>query len=188
MAAAATTKGIEPPPKFLPAAHPPPIPWNEWRPLLETYCDAIDFDDFADKKQKAILLNCLGTEGQKRFSKLLDATYPQGATEYTKALLKLEKEYKPVKNKRAERYVFRKRAQLQGESILEYIAALRDLATTCDFGDFLEDVLCDQLIEKLHNSKIRERLLSEEKLDLKTAVRFESVIKDAKSMRESMSA
>ena len=113
--AAATTNGIEPPPKFLPAAGPPSIPWNEWRPL--TYCDAMYFDDFADKKQKAILLNCLGTEGQKRFSKLPDATYLQGATEFMKALLKLEKEYKPVKNKRAERYLFRKRTQLQGDNI-----------------------------------------------------------------------
>ena len=102
------------------------------------------------------LLNCLGTEGQKRFSKLPDATYPQGATEYTKALFKLEKEHKPVKNKRAERYVFRKHAQLQGETITEYVAALHDLAMSCDFRDFLDDALCDQLIEKLHNSKIRE--------------------------------
>ena len=53
MAAAATTNGIVPPPKFLPAAGPPPIPWNEWRPLFETDCDAIDFDDFTDKKQRA---------------------------------------------------------------------------------------------------------------------------------------
>ena len=192
MAAATTTNGIEPPPKFLPAAGPPPIPLNEWQPLFKTYYDAIDFDDFANKKQKAILLNCLSTESQKRFSTLPDATYPQGATEYMKALLKLEKQYKPVKNKRAERYLFRKRAQLQGKSISEYVAVLRDLATTCDFGDFLEDALCDQLIEKLHNLKIRKRLLAEEKLDLtkavKTAVRLESVIKDAKSMRESMSA
>ena len=54
--AAAITNGIEPPPKFLPAAGPPPILWNEWRPLFETYCDAIDFNEFADKKQEAILL------------------------------------------------------------------------------------------------------------------------------------
>ena len=54
---AATTNGLVPPPKFLPAVGPPLIPWNEWRPLFETYCDARDFDDFADKKQKAILLN-----------------------------------------------------------------------------------------------------------------------------------
>ena len=41
MAAAATTNGIETPQKFLPGAGPPPIPWNEWRPLFENYCDAI---------------------------------------------------------------------------------------------------------------------------------------------------
>ena len=147
--AAATTNGIEPPPKFLPAAGPPPIPWNEWQPLFEPYCDAIDFDEFTDKKQKANLLNCLGTEGQKIARCYISARY-------TKALLKLEKEYKPVKNKRAEGYVFRKHAQLQGESISEYVAALSDRAKTSDFGDFLDDALCDQLIKKLHNSKIRE--------------------------------
>ena len=54
-------------------------------------------------------------------------------------------------------------AQLQGKSITEYVPALCDLARTCNFGDFLDDALWDQLIEKLHNSKIRERLLAEEK-------------------------
>ena len=41
--------------------------------MFETYCDAIDFDDFAGKKQKAILL-FLGTKGQKRVFGLPDAT------------------------------------------------------------------------------------------------------------------
>ena len=66
--------------------------------------------------------------------------------------------------------MFRKRTQLQGASITEYLAALCELATSCDFGDFLDDALCDQLNEKLHNSKIRERLLAEEKLDLTKAI------------------
>ena len=83
-------------------------------------------------------------------------------------------------------------AQLEGKSITEHVAALCDLAMTCNFGDFLDDVLCDQLIEKLHSSKIRERLLAKEKHNLmkavRTAVRLESTIKDAKSMRDSMSA
>ena len=118
-----------------------------------------------------------------------DATYSQVATEYTKALLELEKEYKPVKNKRAELYVFRKLAQLQGEGITEYVAALRDLATLCNF---LDNALCNQFIKKLCNPQIRERRLAEEKVDLKkaicTAVRLDSAIKDAKSMSESMSA
>ena len=174
MAAAARTNGIVPPPKFLPAAGLPQILWNEWRQLFETYCDAIDFNDFADKKQKAILLNCLGTEGQKQFFQI--------ARCYISA--RCFRAHKSPTQARE-----RKDAQLQGESITENIVALRDLATTCHFGDFLDNALCDQLIEKLHNSNI---LLAKEKLDLtkaiSTTVRLESAIKDAKSMRKSMSA
>ena len=48
----------------------------------------------------------------------------------------------------------------------KYIAALRDLASTCDFGDFLEDAICDQMIENMYNHKIRERLLADENIDL----------------------
>ena len=75
-------------------------------------------------------VNCLGTEGQKRFSNLPDATYPHGATEYVKALLKLEKW--------GERYIFRKGAQLLGESIAEYIAVLCD----CLGGSLTSGQLC----------------------------------------------
>ena len=73
-----------------------------------------------------------------------------------------------------------------GESITEYIAALRDLASTCDFGDFLEDAICDQMNEKMYNHKIRERLLADENIDLDKAiviaVRLENAIRDAKTM------
>ena len=82
--------------------------------------------------------------------------------------------------------MFRRRTQSQCESITEYIAALRDLASTCDFGDFLEDAICDQMIEKMYNHKIRERLLADENIDLDKAiviaVRLENAIRDAKSM------
>ena len=57
------------------------------------------------------------------------------------------------------------------------------MASTCDFGDFLDDAICDQLIEKMNNHKIRERLLADENIDLDkaivVAVKLESAIKDA---------
>ena len=85
-------------------------------------------------RNKKLSYLTVSTEGQKRFSKLPDATYLQGATEYTKALLKLEKEYKSVKNKRAERYVFRKRAQLQAKvfqnMLLRYVILPRRAIST----------------------------------------------------------
>jgi len=59
-----------------------------------------------------------------------------------------------VKNKRAERYCFRKWAQLPCKSIKDYIAAaLRGLSTTCDYGAFADDAIIDQLIEKNDESQ-----------------------------------
>ena len=110
----------------------------------------------------------------------------EGATEFEKANLKLANKYTVVRNKRAERYAFRRWAQSQCESITEYIAALRDLASTCDFGDFREDAICDQMIENMYNHKIRERLLADENIDLDKAiviaVGLENAIRDAKTM------
>ena len=105
---------------------------------------------------------------------------------YMDANLKLANEYTVIRNKPAERYAFRRRVQSQCESITEYIAALRDLAATCDFGDFLDDAICDQMIEKMYNHKILERLLADENIDLDKAIviamRLEKAIRDAKTM------
>ena len=161
--------------------------WTEWKRMFDTYMDAMDSDLFSDKRKTALLLHSLGAEGQRRYSKLKElANYLDEATEFEKTNLKLANEYKVVRNKRAGRYAFRRRAQSQCESITDYIAALRDLASTCDFGDFLEDAICDQMIETMYNHKIHERFLADENIDLDKAiviaVRLENAIRVAKSM------
>ena len=148
MAAAARTNGIEPPPKFIPAAGPPQILWNEWRQLFATYCDAIDFNDFSLTRNKKLFYLTVSVQRARN-------DFPNCP------MLHIPKCFRAHESPTQARE--RKGAQLLGESITEYIAALRDLATTCHFGDFLDNALCDQLIEKLHNSNI---LLAKEKLDL----------------------
>ncbi|KAI0231429.1 hypothetical protein LSAT2_018184, partial [Lamellibrachia satsuma] len=120
---------IDAPAKFLEKLEPPPIAWNEWKRQWDSYMIAIDGEQFSDKRKTALLLHSLGTEGQRRYSKLKELTfYPPSATEFEKTNLKLENEYRIIRNKRAERYTFMKRTQTQHESITEYIAALRHLA------------------------------------------------------------
>ncbi len=53
--------------------------------------------------------------------------------------------FAPRRNIVAERHAFRKRVQVLEETILQYVAALRDLAATCDFTATLDDMLRDQL-------------------------------------------
>ncbi|KAK6176707.1 hypothetical protein SNE40_014954 [Patella caerulea] len=125
-------------------------------------------------------------EGQRRYHKLPELqTYPVDTNDFTKAILKLEKEVKIKQNIRTERFKFRKCSQLQEQTITEYIATLRDLACTCEFID-PDDAILDQFIEKMHTNKIREHLLVEEDLNLTKAIgistRMESAINDAKTM------
>lgn len=53
---------------------------------------------------------------------------------------------------------------------MQYVAALRALAATCGFDDKSDDMIRDQLLERLSSDSIRERLLLELDLTLDTAV------------------
>ena len=44
----------------------------------------------------------------------------------------------------AERFRFSKRVQAAGESLADYLAELRQLAQTCEFGTFLNEALRDK--------------------------------------------
>lgn len=79
----------------------------------------------------------------------------------------------------AERYRFRQRGQWHGETTDQYVAALKELAATCEFGAMEEEMIRNQLVEKTNSNRIRERLLLEVDLTLKKAVTIASQIETA---------
>ena len=54
---------IEPPVKFQDHGGPPPMAWNEWKRMFDTYMDAIDTEQFTDKRKIALLLHSLAQKG-----------------------------------------------------------------------------------------------------------------------------
>ena len=66
----------------------------------------------------------------------------------------------------AERYQFHCRNQAVGETIAEYEAELRKLATHCAFGDYLSGAICDRIVCGIHSENIQKRLLAEDDLTL----------------------
>ena len=148
---------LPPPPAFLPVPGEPPIPWREWYADFENYLIATDLDSAAHPRRKAILLHCLGTEGQ-RITRTLTITptltFPEFAT-------KLKEHFEPKQSITMERKHFRDREQHVGESIRQYVAALRGLASKCQFGDLQDAMIRDQLTDKARSSRIRERLILE---------------------------
>ena len=70
----------------------------------------------------------------------------------------------------AERFHFNQRIQSGGESVSEYVAELKRLATNCDFGQRLEEALRDRLVCGLRNSNVQRKLLTEPGLTYAKAV------------------
>ena len=71
----------------------------------------------------------------------------------------------------AERFCFNKRDRKQSEQIVQYVAELRRLTESCDYGTCLEHMLHDRLICCIQHECIQQLLLSEgDSLMLKKAL------------------
>ncbi|KAJ1178271.1 hypothetical protein NDU88_003518 [Pleurodeles waltl] len=69
-----------------------------------------------------------------------------------------------------ERYHFGMREQKPGESIEEYLTALRKLAATCKFGMTMEERIRDQFMLKCSSDKVRQELWSKDDPSLQEVV------------------
>ena len=72
----------------------------------------------------------------------------------------------------AERYKFRSRKQNSDEPIDAYLSSLRELAKACEFGEFEDEMIGDQIVEKCHSTNLKERLLAQDSLDLAKTIRI----------------
>ncbi|KAG0421043.1 hypothetical protein HPB47_003058 [Ixodes persulcatus] len=130
------------PPPFLPA----PIPWKQWRRVFQNYLLASGGDAHGPARRNALLLHCLGVEGQRVFCTLpethppvplkertADTKTPTAPDEYDVTLAALETYFAAPSNVVVARHRFRQRAQLPGESVEVFVAELRDLSADCEF-------------------------------------------------------
>ena len=121
---------------------------------LERLKAFLDANEIADDKRASVLIS---TIGHKTYAVLRSLMAP--ATPQSKAFDVLEqalkKHYEPKPLIIAERDIFNQRSQFAGESVAEYVAELRRLASTCNFGKFLDDALRDRLVCGLRNENAR---------------------------------
>ena len=68
------------PPPFLPTPGDPAIPWVQWQPLFQNFLLAVGGEDFSEARQRALLLHCLGTEGQRVYNSLPETVKLEGET------------------------------------------------------------------------------------------------------------
>lgn len=113
---------------------------------------------------------------------------PDTGETYDSAVDALKKHFMPKVNVVVERHTFRKRVQASHENIQQYVAALHALAANCDFGDKVDDMIRDQLLEHLHSDDIRQRLLLEPDLTLQKATTLATQLEAATEHARRMTA
>ena len=111
---------------------------------LECYFVAVDVVNI--KKQRAILLSCCG------------ATMAVFWVWQHQASLWLFK--------------FNSRSQQPGESIAAYVSELRKLSEFCEYGESLDDMLCDHLMCGLAEQWVQQCLLAEGDLTFDRAMKI----------------
>lgn len=157
--------------------------WDSYSERLEQYfiCN--------DVKVEKRVLALFSLVGGSTYTLLRGLTAPKKLSEEQyKELVKLLKEhFNPNPFVIAERFRFHKREQRKGESIREYLAAIRKLSEHCEFGTNLSDSLRDRLVCGLKSETIQRKLLSEATLTYETAVELvvamETAHRDANELR-----
>ena len=96
----------------------------------------------------------------------------------------LKKHFEPKKIIIAERFNFHRRNQASDESITEYVAELRKLAASCEFGGNLEESLRDRFVCGLRSESTQKQLLTEADLTFKRAVEIAKGIEAAEKKSE----
>ena len=164
---------------------------ESWESYFERFEQYSSVNKISVGDQVACLLSVMGPKTYGLLRNLIAPAKPKDKSlSEIQQILQNHLEPKPLLI--AERYRFHKRDQREGESITQYIAELKKLASTCDFGAFLSDSLRDRLVCGLTNEQITKRLMTEAELTFakaqQMAISMETAAKDSKEIFKSHTA
>lgn len=135
-----------------------------WEGTFQSFLEAngLDPTDSSDKKKcHGIFLSGIGI---KNYALLTTLSAPDALSSKSlkelKALMKAH--FKPSPKAIAERFKVTGRKQRQGESVTQFLAALRELAVNCKFTSDLTTRLRDQFIFGLASERMQRSLLAKD--------------------------
>lgn len=157
--------------------------WSRWRQSFQNYLVASERNAKPEETKIAIFLNCIGDEGVSVFNSFtfdpVKVKEADGTERLIPVRVKLEDVLKrfsdhcsPRKNVVYERSIFFRCFQKDGQSIDSYVTELKNLASSCEFGDQRESLIRDRVVLGIRDAAMTERLLREPDLSLSKATDF----------------
>ncbi|XP_059054674.1 uncharacterized protein LOC131848758 [Achroia grisella] len=143
--------------------------WKKWKIQFNLFLKASGVHKEEECVQASLLINLVGPEG---FDVYETFTFKSEKEKDDVAiLLKKFDEYFGVKqNITLARYNFFMRNQEIGESINQYVTALKLLSKNCDFKILEEELIRDRIVCGIKNTTVRDRLLRTEDLTLERTI------------------
>jgi len=141
--------------------------WPEYAERLSHFFIANGIE--GDEKKRAVLLTVIGASTYKTLRSLVHPAKP-GEKTYDELLSELTKHFKPAPSEIVQRFKFHTRFRQSGETVAQYVAALRAQAEYCNFGATLEVMLRDRIVCGINHARIQNRLLSETTLTYQRAL------------------
>ena len=133
---------------------------------FEAYAEQLDFFFVANgvtdsKQKKAVLLTNLPTETYQLAKDLMaPILLREDSLTYDTIVERLQKQLKPQKSALVARYEFDNRSRNAGETVSQYVAVLKHLATDCKFNDAMRlERLRDRLVSGIRDKRMMSELL-----------------------------
>ena len=149
--------------------------WSAYVERLEMF---FVVNKITDDLKLPTLIAIIGEQAYELLSTLASPSKPSSLS-YKVAVDLLRAHLQPTPSILAERYRFRQRRQVAGESIADYVADLKKMARYCEFKTNLEENLRDQFVCGLRSDFIRQRLFAENELNYNKALQLANTLETA---------
>lgn len=152
---------------------------NKFKRWVQRFESALSIYGVTNAATKnAYFLHYIGADLYETLCDLISPNKPEQST-YETNVSTLETHLDPTPLEIAEYFKFHHRHQMEGESVKDYMAILRKMATTCNFGTFLTTALRNQLVCGIRSQRIKDRLLEVRGLTLEKALEIAAGMESA---------
>ncbi|XP_075730266.1 uncharacterized protein LOC142772051 [Rhipicephalus microplus] len=141
---------------------------EDFQSYVERFDHFLKAFQVSDDLKVSVFITAIGKKAYKTLKTLLEPEKPENKT-YAQLVQTLKEQYVPKTFVIAERFKFSRCFQQDGQAVTAFAVELKQLATSCDFGTFLDDALRDRFVAGLCDKETQAELLKTSKLAFKEA-------------------
>ena len=143
--------------------------WEVFTEQLTHYCTANAIEDPA--KKRSFLLSACGT-GTYKLIKTLFSPAEVTTKSFDDIVKLVQDHFQPKPSVIMRRFRFNTSVRQPAESVTAFVARLRDLATHCEYGDAMKEMIRDRLVCGIRNDGLQRSLLAINNLSFEKALDY----------------